>query len=238
MDANIALFILIAAVGALTLSSWLYQRQQAELARRLQITKLSRTVRELDEGLALLDALGSSLVLREAFHGMRQALVQRLANMDPKQGWATRLGDEAPDSPGSAAGPFVLANLNAVPPVQLRLAAMRDALATATQDPDLLIEINELIALVQLDTLLSDTVNMITASKQHEQCRANLSKARTLLRSPMLSTPTKANRGQQVNDIGMGMAKQARIELEASLSGGDSIEQAFIDMLNQPPASL
>ncbi|MGB0957537.1 MAG: hypothetical protein ACPGUF_03600 [Litorivicinus sp.] len=238
MDANIALFILIAVVTALSLSSWLYQRQQAELARRMKVAKFTRTVRELDEGLALLDALGSSLVLREAFHAMRQSMIQKLANLEPDKGWARRLGEEAPDSPGSAAGPFVLAAMDAVPSVQQRLALMRDALATATTDRELIAEVNDMIALVQFDTLISQTVKMITASTQHEQCRANLTKARSLLRSPLLRAETRANREQQINDVSMGMAKQARLDLESQLSQGNSIEQAFIDMLNQPPSSL
>ena len=238
MDANVALFILIAVVTALSLSSWLYQRQQAELARRMKVAKFTRTVRELDEGLALLDALGSSLVLREAFHAMRQSMIQKLANLEPDKGWARRLGEEAPDSPGSAAGPFVLAAMDAVPSVQQRLALMRDALATATTDRELIAEVNDMIALVQFDTLISQTVKMITASTQHEQCRANLTKARSLLRSPLLRAETRANREQQVNDVSMGMAKQARLDLESQLSQGNSIEQAFIDMLNQPPSSL
>lgn len=102
MDNSLALFIVALMVGALALSSWLYQRQQREVARRMRVHKLTRTTQELDQALALLDALGTSMALREFVHGMRQALIQLLADIDPDVPWATRLGEEAPDRPGSA----------------------------------------------------------------------------------------------------------------------------------------
>ena len=235
MDHSLALIIVALMAGALTLSSVLYQRQQREVARRLRVHKLKRTTQELDESLALLDALGTSMALREFVHGMRQALVQVLADIDPDTGWATRLSEEAPDSPGSVKGPFPLSSLNAIKPVQLRVSQLREAVTAANPDPDILQELTELYFMVDVDTVIAHCVELVQNGREHETVGRLLGKARNTLKYKLISQETRDDREAQIKQVRAGIARQVRAALEGQLQSGDAVERAFMDMLSQPP---
>ncbi len=233
MSTALAVWLLVGIVGALSLSSVLFNRQQQAIVRGVQAEKLEQQVRKLDPLLAFLDVIGASLATKEAIHSLRQRLVRKLVDLAPDGGWAAELAEKAPESPSRPDGPFTLRSTQQIPQVQGMLVEAINYLNTRLKEPDVLAELNDLYALVSSDTLTHAAVEAVNQGKFHE-ARALLTKAKSVLGHPHLSGSIRLHREKRIQETAMAMAKRARQELENDLRDGSQIEQAFMEMLDLP----
>lgn len=233
MTQGLALWLLIAVVAALTLSSVLFQRQQQALVRAAKADKLSKQVAKIDPILALLDLIGASQVCKQAIHDHRQRLIKALATLAPNDGWATQLAEQAPESPPRTDGPYTLKSPQQILQVQQMLLQAIEYFSPRIKDPEVIHELYNLHVLVASDTLMHAAVTSVNKGNFHE-ARALLEKAKKALNHPRLDSSIKLARIKQIQDAGMAMARRARTALESELREGHQIEQAFMEMLDLP----
>ena len=233
MTQSLAVWLLVAVVAALTLSSVLYQRQQQALARAKKAHHLAGIVHALDPVLALLDVLGASRLSKEAIHDHRQGLIQTLALLAPNDGWGHQLAEKAPDTPPRPGGPYSLKSPAQIPQVQGMLLRAANYLAGKIHDPEVIQELHNLHALVASDTLMHAAVISVNKGNFHE-ARALLERSKKALNHPRIDSSLKLARIKALQDAGMAMARKARTALESELREGIQIEQAFMQMLDLP----
>lgn len=106
---------------------------------------------------------------------------------------------------------------------------------SANPDPELVQEITELYFLVDVDTVLAKCVDSVENGRDHETVGRMLGKARNTLKYKLISPETRENREEQINQIRSSITRRLRHDLESRLKTGDQVEQAFMDMLSQPP---
>jgi len=233
MSNALAIWLLVAIVGALTLSSILFNRQQQAVVRAAQANRLSKQVEQLDPLIAFLDLIGASQVAKEAVHDIRQKLITRLAQLAPDDGWAAQMGMHAPQSPARPSGPFTLRSSSQIQQVQAMLSEGIHYLKPRLNDPDVIAELTDLYALVASDTLMHAAVEAVNQNKFHE-ARALMTKAKSALSYPALTGSVRLDRDKRIQETAMAMAKRARQKLESDLREGSQIEQAFMEMLDLP----
>lgn len=231
MSNTLAIWLLIAIVGALTVSSILFRRQQEAIVRGTQAQALARQIDELDPLIAFLDLIGASQVCKQTIHDLRQNIISRLIQLAPEDGWATQLSEQAPESPPRPNGPFTLKTTQQIPQVQNLLRNGNQFLRTRIKDPDVLAELNDLYALVAVDTWIHSAVTAANKNNFNE-ARAMLTRAKGHLSHPGLNGSIRLNREKQLQEAAMAMARHARQILEDDLRDGTQIEQAFMQMLD------